>query len=386
MFKLAGAVVDFYDDPAFFENTEAQELLRSRLISPERLHSVPDNEFAAIIKTASGRHRKFPIYNKAATAISGQYFEKIAGDLPEDLRNAAGFSLRGAHEQYGLPLPASLSDPFDLPLTREVMLEPEIEEAAMGYDMVVKTAEYAFMSDNRGLHVLEKVQRAADIAKTAAEVGTNLEEQEVWDYVPKKGYGPMLKEALVQRETLCASDPMLKAAFEDLMDEFPSLSPQEAPFLLFELDKMAGFDSRYGLNGIIDPFMGAWGGTLLPDKQAGAKDDVLEYKLQTVARHKNMLRDALSEKFVDSFVRDPKGIYANASAGEKRLIDFLMGQVPSDDSEAKLNPADPDKIGGIWKEKEKALQTLRKEQVKPSDRPSRDNFSSSLTTKINEGL
>ena len=120
MFKIAGRVLDFYDDPAFMKSLRAQSLFGTSLVPLERIHKIPDSGFAVKIATAHGEVRKWPIYNKTATAISGRYFCEVCEDLPSNLRHTAGHLLKMAHVQYGLKLPSKLNEPFLRPTSGRV--------------------------------------------------------------------------------------------------------------------------------------------------------------------------------------------------------------------------------------------------------------------------
>lgn len=115
MFKLAGRVLDFYDDPDFVTNLQAQALFGDKLYSPEAVHGLPDKMFTVKIATRNGDVRKWPVFNKLATRLSGAYFSAVANDLPTNLRDAAGFFLKKAHVEYGLDLPDVLQQNFSQP-------------------------------------------------------------------------------------------------------------------------------------------------------------------------------------------------------------------------------------------------------------------------------
>jgi hypothetical protein len=334
MFKFAGAVIDFYDDPDFFSDPEAQKLVGSAVIPMDKTASIPDDGFSVRIKTAAGIHRKFPIYNEAVTALSGMYFDKASENLPEEIRKTAGFFLKDAYERFGLSVPASLSGIFEEPESRTVAYSPEPDPISVTRESFMKLAEHSYMDSFRSMHVLEKVSKAAHISNAADSMNHPVGEQAVWDYVPKRSFGPLLKEALFQRETLVSQDPMLKEAFSELMGDFPRFTPDVAPFILYEFDKMAGFDVRYGLGGIVDPFMAAWGGCLLPSKQASVEEDMIGYKLSTLARRDDIMDQVFSEDFISKFKRDPKGVYNDAAPEQKRIIKSLMEKIPTGEEES----------------------------------------------------
>lgn len=385
MFKFAAAVVDFYDDPEFFSNVDAQDLFGAVLLPAEEIPSLPDGEFAIKVATVAGVHRKFPIYNKASVALSGRYFDKIASELPEEIKKAAGYHLKVAHAQHGLDLPESLNEDYEL-TSRYVEYRPDPAPPMADKGLIVKIAQHSFMNSHRQLHPMARVEKAAEIDKVASSCGELITEQEVWDYVPKDSYGPFLKEALIQREALVATNAMQKEAFATILKEVTNMTPREAPFLLYEFDKMAGLDTRYGLGGILDPFYGAWGGMLLP-KIATPEKDLFQYKLQTVTRHKEALKAFLPERYINQFIRDPKGTYETSTDAEKKAIDFFMKHIPSDVKEKDVEFRGRAKPA-LWTEEKKIKAKLEGQQTAPSDRPSKahDVPTQSPTRAINEGL
>jgi hypothetical protein len=386
MFKFAGAVVDFYDDPEFLEDPDAQKLLGEQLLAPEDVPGQPNRYFAVMVKTAAGTHRKFPIYSKAATAISGGYFEKVASSLPSPIRDTAGFFLKQAHLLFGLRLPDTLQEPFPAPETgRLVEWDPEPEPEPASQGSLVKVAEYAFMDRHRSMHCLEKVEKAVEIAKLADTTGVPVEEPEVWNYTPKEKWGPHMREGLTQRE-VHTQDPMLKEAFITTLGHIREAGPLKAPFLLYEFDKMAGYQDRYtAARGFIDPFFTFWGGFSLR-KDAGVKEDVRRYQLETVARHPEMLKSALPEKFITKFLRDPKGCYEDATAGERKLLDFLADKVPSDVKESSTKSRSGSMRSALYSEVEKATKPVSKEQVTPSERPEQGGMGFGIARQVDEGL
>lgn len=356
MFKLAAAVIDFYDDPEF---TKEAELFNGALVSPDKACTLQDRDFAVKIATAAGEHRKFPIYNRMATAISGRYFDKIACELPELIRKTAGYYLRDAHEQFHLDLPASLRGSFSPPEGRTILFEYQKDEGGInaGED-VVKLAEEIFADQFNAMSVLDRVVRAADILKAAEVNETNISQQEVWDYAPKDFYGPFVEEGLEQRETLVRGDGVLKEAYAKVLGEFAKMSSREAPFLLYHFDKIAGFDDRYR-DGILDPFYAAWGGVPVVEKRADAAVE-LNYKLGTIARN-DLLRGILGEGPAAEFVRHPIGAYERWAAEKpewKALVDSLLKNVPAE-------KAPEAEASGL----KKAVSKARAKMEKPSERP-----------------
>jgi hypothetical protein len=360
--------------------------MKEGMVTPvEDLDSLRDKDFAVKIITKVGQHRKFPINTPAAAALSGRYFEEIESRLPEGIRKVAGFFLKRAHDLYGLDFPPSLLEPFEPVPHNEAEMEPAVPPLHASSDGVAKLAQHGFVSRARSTPPLEKVARAREVAQILQKVGEPLTEQEVWDYVPKYEYGPHAEEMLRQRVSLAKNAGLSKqAALKGILKEAAKMSPLEAPFLIHQYDKTAGLDLRYGMGGVVDPFFGAWGGFPLP-KAAGVKEDLLKYKLETIAIYDQLLRRNFGEPFVTKFTQDPKGTYETADEAHKKVLDYLMENIPTKRSE---DDQDPEKAGRQHDKIEGSVtKALEKEQARPSEKPRGSVWNaSSLLGATNDGL
>lgn len=394
MFKLAGAVVDMYDDPDFHSSESAQDLIKEgHLIPLEEVPKLQDRDFAVKILTKAGAHRKFPVFNKVATVLSGRYFEEIEDGLPEEIRQIAGFFLKQAHERFSIDLTPSLLEEYEIPEHNEVVYTPEEDDGRIrSTEVVVKLAQYSFLEHHRSMTPLEKVAKAIEIDRAIRSCGEVVTEQEVWDYVPKEEYGQGVEDMLRQRADLIKeAGTKVAAAFDEILKEFAKMSAFEGPFLIHQFDKTAGFDYRYGLGGIEDPFYGAWSGFPLPKKEAGAKEDLLRHKLETIAHHDRLLKRTFSEKFTTKFIADPKGAYETASPEQKKVLDFIAGHIPSKRSEGDERKDQGGPIGkkkGLWKEIDAVQKGLKDKQVKPSEKPTdrQGGWRDDIYGAVNAGL
>jgi hypothetical protein len=354
MFKLAAAVVDFYDDPEF---TKTADLFGDALVPPDKTGTLRDIDFAVKIATGAGAHRKFPVYNKTATALSGRYYDRVAGELPEGIKKVAGYHLREAHLRFDLDLPRSLLMPFETVSGREVDFTAEAAPPGMYRgEEILKMAQEMFMNNFDRMDVLEKVARAQDLARAAQAENIPLDSRYVLDYVPKSTYGPLLEEALKQRETHVAGDGVLKEAFAKVLSEFAQMSPLEGPFLLYHFDKIAGLTEKYR-SGLLDPFYAAWGA--LPFGKEAEQASEHNYKIETVARS-GIIGQMFGENAQTEFGRDPAGTYDRWSKehpDRKRLIDSLMAVIPTTKPEEAEKP--------VREQQDK----IRKGETKPSERP-----------------
>lgn len=380
MFKLAAAIIDFYDDPDFLSNKTVRDMMGKGLIEPSEVHGLKDSDFAVKIATAAGVHRKFPVYSRISTALSGEYFDKVAALLPESIRNTAGYHLKIAHALRGLPLPPGLHAQFPEAPTNVVEYRPDPETAGMtSGPAVVKLAERVFVDRSRQMTLLEKVAKATDILKTAKMYGTEVTEKEIVDYSPKDEFGPFFRDMMQQRETIvrAGGDGMLKQAFTELLAIVVKTPVREIPFIVHQFDKLAGLSGRYGL-GVIDPFYGTWGGVV---KVATVEDDEKKYKLETITRGDGAeaILATFGEHLASRFLRDPVATYPTLRPAEKKFVDFLIASVG-----AKA-PTIPE---NTYEKVKDAKKDLAKEPASPSNRPSRSQSIGARgpTTVVEEGL
>lgn len=390
MFKFAAAVIDFYDSPEFLANAEVQQLIKTAaLVPPDKVHQLKDTDFAVKVATAVGVHRKFPIYNSAATMFSGCYFQDAGENLPDPIRKVAGFFLKEAHQRFGLPLPPSLQENFPEVDRNGVEWRPETPTVGVtSAKAVVKLAEQVFMDNVNSMDLLEKVAKANEISAAAKAAGLEPTEREILDYTPKDSIGPHFKDMLIQRETLikASGDVLLKTAWDGLLETVSTTPIREIPFLVHQFDKIAGLEAKYNA-GIIDPYLGTWGGF---GKVAGPQDDIMRYKLETLTRGdgSEAILATFGEALASKFLRDPVGTYPTLRPAERKFIDVLLDRVPTKDPPQDKFPPGGGKAkkNEAAKELEDARADVAKEQDSPSKRPDRGMPYKSVWSVLEEGL
>lgn len=381
MFKLAAAIIDFYDDPEFLANADIQEFIKTgALVSPDKVHQLKDKDFAVKIATDAGIHRKFPVLDARSTTLSGYYFDEVSEKLPESIRNTAGFFLKEAHQEFGLELPQSLQKEF--PAADRNTVEWRAETSVVGVtsaEGVVKLAEQVFMDNVNSMDVLEKVAKANEISESARMAGIEIGEREIIDYTPKDEIGPHFQDMLVQRETLikAAGDVLLRTAWDGLLETLAQTPVKEVPFLIHQFDKVAGFEMRYNA-GIIDPYLGTWGGL---GKVAGPHEDIMRYKLETLTRGNgsDAILSTFGEGLASKFLRDPVGTYPTLRPAERKFVDMLMDRVPTKEKP----PMSPGK--GKKDEVSEAMDGVKPGQDSPSKRPNKAPYKS-VWEVLEEGL
>lgn len=328
MFKVAGRVLDFYDDPDFVPQISARGL---DLVPLEKVGGLSDRDFAVKIATLNGDVRRWPVYNKTATALSGRYFCEVADSLPENLRNAAGYFLKRAHLRHDVSLPYGLAGVFPRPSSGYVALEEGSDEVTpLSPSMLFKSAQQDFLSIMSALTPKERFDRANKLFKVASVTGEDLDKR-VWDYVEKEKHGPYLRDELRDRHTLVkeGTNQHLADTFLRIMSDVTQGSPQEVTEAIETFDKLAGLSGRYD-KGLRDPYLAVYGG--LSMEKLGARDeDIREWKLKTLATKGRELEKIFDSAFVSRFVNDPKRTLEEAGTVEKRILNHMMNRIPVSD-------------------------------------------------------
>lgn len=325
MFKVAGRVLDFYDDPDFIAHAGSKDL---DLVPLEKVGSLTDKDFAVKIATAHGDVRRWPVYNKTATALSGRYFCEIADQLPENLRNAAGWFLKRAHLRHDLNLPYGLAGVFPRPLSGHVALENEPEIQPIDHRFLAKSAQDDFLSVMGKLTPVQRFERANKLFKVAAATGVGLDNR-IWDYVEKERHGPFLRQELKDRYTLVkeGTTAHLADAFLEVMRDAVGSGPNVIASSLETFDKLAGLEERYD-DGLRDPYLAVFGG--LSMEKLGSKDeDLRAWKLKTLATKGTELGKIFDDAFVSKFVNDPEKTMAEAETVEKRILNHMLNRIPN---------------------------------------------------------
>ena len=267
LFKFAGAIVDCYDDPIFIETAQARSLFDSRLLSPEKLGDLSDNEFAVKIASRSGDQRRFPTYNEEITKVSCLYFNNNHDRLPLEIREAAGRKLNDACDKYGISKVASVQQYAQAKIVPRVSY---ITKTASGInvdnDTLTKVAEDRLAIELYKMAPRDRTRAATEFHKVAGEDA--ITRPAVWDYVEKPVAGPNLDSCLDDREMLLKSATSKAPSnaheiFINLRNALEDSDPTEIIDTLKSFDKYAGLNTRYG-KGLADPYVSVYGGWPLP--------------------------------------------------------------------------------------------------------------------------
>ena len=331
MFKLAGRVLDFYDDPEFVTNLTAQALFGDRLHAPEQVHQLPDKMFTVKIATRHGDVRKWPVFNKLAVRLSGEYFGEVADELPKDLRNTAGFFLKKAHMDHLLELPDCLLPVFPKPNSWVVTLNEEEDPGQMedpDLTILAKQAQEDFLGSLPEMFPERRFEQANALFELCKRAQCELDHR-IWNFVEKEHFGPYLREELEARETMikAASGDVMAKTFMATLAAFTGQGLRKFAEVIARFDRQSGMDSEWD-GRLRDPYEAVYGG-LGMKKQASKESDILRWKLETLRTKQKELGRIFEPLFVNTFIEDPVGSYKKASPLTKKIILSLVKKIPT---------------------------------------------------------
>lgn len=346
MFKLAGTIIDSYDDPEFIDHSMTKTAQSNGALPTfETLSEMPDDEFAIVIKTASGSHRKYPIASPNLVTVSAEYFNHYGHQLPDEMRKAAHYRIRAAAKRMGVKLAGVVNkaviDPgvYTFSLTRDQA--PVSLGRRLTKEATYETLRGQFLSSYDRMTPAERAIMAGRLEKVGAAL---TQDPRIADYIPKKEYGSRFDDGMRQRISLLFDDRIKLAMFRELRENMKTMDARRGAVLLDEFDKRAGLSGR-----TIDAYRTCWGGfqkaasssslSFSPTPtQFGIGDlDEMEYRIDTLARaHADTLRLVFDEQTVKAFARDPIGYYRTASGQIKRVLTDLAAQVGQENPHSEV--------------------------------------------------
>jgi len=266
MFKLAGMVIDAYDDPSFVNSIDAQQLFGKELPHPHEIDSLPDRAFAVKIADGSVNQRRYPIHTRAAAFFSAAYLESNAESLPEDVVKTAASRINAAFEHYGLRPSSGLQKLAEAasdadPTVIQVVVEQAPEQQCVGsLEKVAEVLQDQFVRNYSKMTPRDRCEFADGLLKQAGTAA--ITDDRVWDYVPKPILGPWFEGELRDRSTLTEGTEF-SDIYTKLANHQPVLDdPQDGIKLAQEietLDRAAGLRPKYGPE-MRDPYLACFGG------------------------------------------------------------------------------------------------------------------------------
>lgn len=322
MLKLAGLIIDAYDDPDFVSHPRASELF----LTPEQVGDLKDRDFAIIIKTASGSHRKYPLATANLVKLASAYFNDYGYQLPVSMRNAARSEIQSAAERFHVKLAGESAKTTDDSGVRTFDATGEtIRETSdtISKEAAVRIVEQEIINNFSRMSPTELVLAVSDLAKVA-----EISDHRLKPYEPRDTFGSNLLSGLTQRESLLQEDTIKLAEFEALLSRFPKIGAKSAAVMLDQFDKRANLVGR-----VPDAYMTCWGGFHKSAEHSTVGHICPErYKIETLAKsYSEVITSVFSEEVATAFLRNPVSYYENtASAPVKKVLKRLAKMVGKD--------------------------------------------------------
>lgn len=328
MFKLAGRILDAYDDPAFVGNPQAAQI---GLPDSAAIEKLPDRDFGIILKTASGTHRRYPLASPALVKVSEAYFNAHGHQLPADMQDAVRYHLKEAAARFNLTLKGEAAAPVSEYRGQIFVVTGEPLQIDEGLD---KQAAF----DQAQQHFIEQYGRMTPAERALAanhldKVG-EVTDPRIRDYIAKPVYGPNFASGIEQRAVVLRDDPIKLAQLQSLVASIRRMDPARGAVMLHQLDKTAGVSAR-----VMDAFKTCWGG-FEKVSASGARHDTTDrqfgvgtlspetYQIETLARaHSDLIKQVFSDDIATAFLRNPIGYYSKASGQVKKTLKSLAESV-----------------------------------------------------------
>jgi hypothetical protein len=392
--KTAGVLLDFYDDPTgsvlksvFPTRDELPEIVKTaHILSMEEREALRDEAFALVIQDEGKVFRKFACVDAGNTLLSMLYFEKTAGLLPEEAREAAAGALLDRAAEFKLPYGikklagrahSRSRDPMRQPLvgdeadwaqrTNLVSIQGgkdggrvaqaanivNTKTASAPIDVSNKDAGIRFMRKKASAYALEgkyPLDSYSDVRAAVAFFGTHWTEFEpierhefaknasaraseigldVPDIMARYGsteYAPDVDAHLANRKANC--DAKFHEAYDALKEKQAEIAPEHFAALLAKADTASGLNWHWG-GAVCDPWFSTFGGASSSEKTAfgweGGGYSVDAEKLQEAAAS-GVLKGSFEDEIVKAFEKDPVTIFSSMPDDTKLLMARLASE------------------------------------------------------------
>lgn len=340
MYRLAGKVLDFYDDPdrsVFRRHADRLKKVAGatgEIADEAELQSLRDRDFALVfVSQEGGRFRKYAMHTPTQTALSTAYLESCGYDLPDDCRKVAAYRLFLAHGRHRLPPPSylmampkeagngmfflhQLDEPDPIHDERPAPFVPdsqflhvkvsEVDGSVTRYYRVTnysqcKEAAEHFDKNYMDLQPTDRVKVALGIITKAEEFGVALDDGAVKKYASVE-YNPEVDNYIAQRVQLLKERPE-QAVLLKLSEKKAGYPATVFAEVLEGIDKMAGLDALWDKQ-IPDPYAAVLGDPIDAVKVAGRTVTLKE--IRKVASNEGRLQEFFRDELIAKFKAEPE--------------------------------------------------------------------------------
>ena len=352
MYKISSLKIDYYDDSDMIYDLikSASEASGSYLKPKDQASEMDDDSFALVMITKTGsKTRKYPIFDKAHTALSREAFNKTAALLPHEAAQVAASMIYEScvYEQIDCPdFITKLATDVDSNIvyvdeSKVVTLGSVLEKAAndslnfnikeSDYGLVVKTASgvkrmYPLNTKSNTLKAIDYFEKnankilyphvaefAENITKKASSIGLSVPSS-ISKYASREK-GDLLDLNILSRSHFVASDEE-KRVVRDMVKCAKSMHKYDAIELVHAFDKSAGITKFYGAK-LKDPHL-----TIL-EKSAELEnsDHIRDIDIENFARAAQaQLAGKLPDDVIIEFVSNPVQSFQEMSDAQKQII------------------------------------------------------------------
>jgi len=286
MFKLAGRIIDQYSDPQFGPDALLSEV---GVPTAEEVAALPDSAFALVVKTASGKHRFFPMHTVKTAKVSAAYFNEYGYQLPTEWREKTAEALKTAKQVVTLP--------------DETPGVPVVSQ-----EQFTKIAHEAYLQLFDRMTPGERVKAAVELTDL------NITDERVTDYQPAVTYGGLFKQGMIERKAILADSVEKSNVLAHLQIKLAKLDALHGALLLDEFDQYAKVAGR-----TMDAFKTCWGKQTTP---AHKPDRLLEEQvlINSLKDKSEYIFDDLTYEAAKILIKDPWAYYQQASPAVRKYM------------------------------------------------------------------
>lgn len=265
------ANLDLYDFPAIYNNKHSMAKLASitggsTLFTKEELNTLPDSDFALIIKEGAVLTRKFPVVDKPHAYASALIFNSTKEALPLRIRDKVAANIvKGV---AGHAVTDNIVEKSELEKATKLAFVTDAVEARKSLDdtdfaLVIKTgnekrrlypinnehmckraAEY-FEENYKSIPVDYRHKFAFALTTKIASEGYDVPLPDIISSYYSDSFSPAIESGIISRK-LSAKEASVKDAYSLLLKQYKKAHPIKVACLLRDLDKVAGLEeSKY---------------------------------------------------------------------------------------------------------------------------------------------
>lgn len=299
-----------------------------------------DGDYAVTIHTDGGKLRRYPVVDRANTAMSAMYFAEYGHQLPADVQKTAAVVLRDRLSVHGLAVPQvveSCAEGQSMSKTAGA-----VDSAFRGFqDMVDIAEESASLEGLFGIGSNSEVSIVQDhfdgftptgrrrLMFQVKEAGVSMDQfpGDMLEYL-RDEVGPGIGAAVSMRRRLVVDEEGAQAALDSFMAKTASASAEELISELQQFDQDHNLCHRY-YRVIPDPVQSVCGGPL--EKTASSAVDIggSSYTDDGIVSWldsggKAQLAEAFSDEMAEQMGKAPTTVLASLPTTHQRAIARMM--------------------------------------------------------------